>query len=209
MNSFKKVEISSPVVSKLADLWGIYRDLEMALKLCAIAKKLGRDDENQGLAVDGLLSAALMKYMRCFKPGLRDGLALEDLEGDGGLSDDFLVVHKHFKNYRDKHLAHSVNHYENCYINADVRVVEGVLQPIEDLLPASERVILSNENGYALEQLIHQVINIVVVKRHAEYPIALDAVNALGADVIRKFEAHVPTKIDADKIHASRVKKKN
>lgn len=155
----KKVQAPSNIASEFEDLHGISRDLEMARKLCLIAKDLGNDDANKEVAVDGLLSAALIRYMRCFSSGVRSHLKSEDMEE---LGDEVIEAHNFLKDFRDKHLAHSVNHYEDCYANVDLHFNDGLLEKIYGLLLDSSRAILNNGNEFALLTLIDKMIWLVV-----------------------------------------------
>ena len=100
--------------SDLADLTGIRYDLESA---CALAEELkstlvdildgGNSRPN---VLDALSTAVLVRYCRPFSSGVRRK----------SLKDNILAVlnknqrakHEHLQAFRDKHIAHSVNAYE-------------------------------------------------------------------------------------------------
>lgn len=199
----KKVQVPSNIASEFEDLHGVSRDLEMARKLCLIAKDLGNDDANQGIAVDGLLSAALIRYMRCFSSGVRKSLKSEDVEKLGA---EVVEAHDFLKGFRDKHLAHSVNHYEDCFANVDLRINDGSLEKIYGLLPGSSRVILSNDNGSALLMLIDMMICLVVEKKCTAENAVVDVLNSLGNEVVLNFQPRQSKEISPSKIGASRKK---
>ncbi|CAI8710834.1 HEPN_AbiU2 domain-containing protein [Pseudomonas sp. IT-347P] len=199
----KKVQVPSNIASEFEDLHGVSRDLEMARELCLIARDLGNDDANQGIAVDGLLSAALIRYMRCFSSGVRSSLKSEDLEKLGA---EIAEAHNFLKDFRDKHLAHSVNHYEDCYANVDLHINDGSLEKIYGLLPGSSRVILNNGNGFALLTLIDKMIWLVVEKKRAAEIAVVDKLNSLGDEVVLNFKPRQPKEINPSEIRTSRKK---
>lgn len=200
----KTVQVPSDLAGEFEDLHGVSRDLEMARRLCLIAEGFGKDDVNQGVAVDGLLSAALIRYMRCFSSGVRSPLRSDDLSKFGA---EIVETHSFLKDYRDKHLAHSINNYEDCYANVDLHINNGSLEKIYGLLPGSSRVILHNGNGSALLALIDEVISLVVEKKYAAEIAVVDKLNSLDSETIFSFKPRKPKEINPSKIRANRKKR--
>lgn len=184
----KRVEIKIKEVGHLADLRALEVELDMAMKLCDRARKIQIDTNDDAIFVDGLVTAALVKYVRCFQStGKRYGLSLENIES---LPKDFIEAHNYLKDLRDKHVAHSVNGYEHCYVSAYIEIEDGVRKPFTALMPGSERVILGANEAFAIYELSKEVSKIVVGLRIAEERRVLAIVNSLPEEVIATFKPY-------------------
>jgi hypothetical protein len=102
----------------LADLFGAAYDLETALEFCRrLETALGSSPIDTPL-LDALTSAFVVRYARCFASGVRQRLPqrlIEDLPPDTRRLHDDLVA------LRDKHIAHSVNPFEENFVTVHVR----------------------------------------------------------------------------------------
>ena len=98
---------------RLADLASIIRDLQATVETCRRVVALLEAKEDDPIVLEGLWSAALVRYVRCFAFGKRYGLTEEVFEG---LQGDPIGAHRWYKNMRDKHVAHSVNPYEQVRV---------------------------------------------------------------------------------------------
>jgi hypothetical protein len=116
---------------QLADYAGISQDLTFVLEvLSRLHDLLERDgDEADAVMVRAYWTAALIAYSSCFGSGKRLGLSESIYEDtDGGVE-----VHRHYRALRDKHVAHSVNPFEQVEVGvvlsapgAEERKIEGV-----------------------------------------------------------------------------------
>ncbi|HEX7278114.1 MAG TPA: hypothetical protein VF255_00695, partial [Solirubrobacterales bacterium] len=98
-------------------------------------------DDADSVLVRAYWTAALIGYVRCFSTGKRFGLSEEvfkDIEGG-------VEVHRYYKQLRDKHVAHSVNPFEQVKVGvvlaAEVvgeRKLEGVVATYTSLLSHSQ-----------------------------------------------------------------------
>ena len=114
------VEFEIPQAKVFADLTGIRYDLESA---CSLARRLQKEMEGDKAdyeLVDALTTAILVRYSRPFLKGVRKW-PMEDALGR--LSEDQRRQHERFRYFRDKHIAHSVNAFEENQPIA--RYVEG------------------------------------------------------------------------------------
>ena len=103
------VDLRIPEAQKLADLSGVVWDLQRAREFAQLlAEELSGAKTNWRL-VEPLSVAAVVMYSRPFMGGLRLWLGEEDLKG---LKPEQRAAHDHFRAYRDKHVAHSVNVFE-------------------------------------------------------------------------------------------------
>lgn len=94
-----------------ADLYSIARDLDSAIQICErLIELLPSNDQ---VLIESLWTAALIKYARCFSSGKRFGLSIDvcdELKGDPK------GAHQYYIDMRNKHLAHSVNPFEQVKI---------------------------------------------------------------------------------------------
>ncbi|WP_287881884.1 hypothetical protein [Aquitalea sp.] len=194
-----KVHIPIDEVKQLADLGSIQYELGIAKQLCELAL-IERDDTNKNaILIDGLVTAAVIRYVRCFhNTGKRFGLAREDVPKD------LLDAHDHLKKVRDKHVAHSVNTYEQPYVSAYIELEDGIRKPFTMLLTESERVIFNKNNAGALHALIEIILEGVEKNKSIEHDKALIAVNKLDECLINSFTPWAPMEVDPSKVGAGR-----
>ena len=98
---------------RLADLGAIVQDLGSIMKICSRLKKMLKEKSQDSLLIESLWTTALIKYARCFKSGKRFGLDESILDG---LKGEPHKVHKLYLDMRDKHIAHSVNPFEQMQV---------------------------------------------------------------------------------------------
>jgi hypothetical protein len=102
------------------DYHGIYRDLEFVINVTRQLRTVllqesdqASDEASPTSVSDDVLRAlwisALVTYGRCFHKGKRRWLDERIFEGE---AEDVLTLHRYFRDYRDKHTAHSVNPFE-------------------------------------------------------------------------------------------------
>jgi hypothetical protein len=97
-----------PEAKRLADLTGIKHDLESAKEL---ANRFANQLENEkwdSTLLDALSIAMLVRYSRAFVTGVRGRLMIENIL----LSAEQIAKHERLRAWRDKHVAHSVNAFE-------------------------------------------------------------------------------------------------
>ena len=128
-NPIAKVDFDEAKI--LADLGAIVRDLGSIMEICSRLKKMLKEESQDSLLIESLWTTALIKYARCFKSGKRFGLDETILDG---LEGEPRKVHKFYLDMRDKHIAHSVNPFEQMQVglvlspkNSDERKVVGVI----------------------------------------------------------------------------------
>ncbi len=105
---------------KLADLASIYQDLSFTVEVLKRLKQLLKEDSKDNILIQSLWTAALISYIRCFSSGKRFGLSeniFKKLEYDPKLEEDPITCHRYYKNLRDKHIAHSVNPFEQVAVD--------------------------------------------------------------------------------------------
>lgn len=103
------VDLEIPEAKTLADLTGIRYDLNSARDLAKMLEaEIAAEAPNWQLA-DPLSTAILVRYSRAFASGVRSPLGNDAL---AVLSPEQREMHARLRAIRDKHLAHSVNAFE-------------------------------------------------------------------------------------------------
>ena len=110
---------------KLADVYSILQELKSVMETCTRLRQLLKAEQKDWLLIESLWTAALIRYSRCFASGKRHGLS-EDIYKD--LPGDAVGVHRLYENLRNKHIAHSVNPFEQVKV-FDVNAVVQTLAP--------------------------------------------------------------------------------
>jgi hypothetical protein len=118
---------------ELADAASIFQDLGLVLNVLARLRDLLKEENPDHIAVQSYWTTALVTYVRCFTTGKRVELSQSIFEGICGREQPAVDVHRHYKALRDKHIAHSVNPFEQVEIGAVLsppgvqnRKVEGI-----------------------------------------------------------------------------------
>lgn len=113
LNALPFVDASDlPTARHLADLSLLMADLGYVAACCD--RLIARGDSDDGVVQRALWFSAVVAYARCFGTGVRHGLATEvldelDLEG----AREF---HQTLMDFRNKHVAHSVNAFEEATV---------------------------------------------------------------------------------------------
>jgi hypothetical protein len=97
----------------LADLAALTQDLGAVMLTCTRLMDLIEEKSKDQILVEALWTSALVRYSRCFANGKRFGLE-ESLFS--GLNGDPIAVHRYFMAMRNKHIAHSVNPFEQMEV---------------------------------------------------------------------------------------------
>lgn len=125
------VKLGTEKAKLLADIAGIHEDLKFTVQICERLYKLDATEEKDVLLKEALWAAALISYARCFAEGKRYGLSEDTLQAAG---DKAFEIHRHFVNLRNKHIAHSVNPFEQIEVglvlsepNKEDRHIESVV----------------------------------------------------------------------------------
>jgi hypothetical protein len=106
-----------PSARRLADLVATYQDLEF-VSACAhrVLDEQSKGSAGDDVLIEGMWTAALIAYARCFNTGLRSVGLTDDTITEVGLAGDPAGFHRYLRDMRDKHLAHSVNPFERVAV---------------------------------------------------------------------------------------------
>jgi hypothetical protein len=103
------VEINLGEATELADLTGVRFDPASARALVLRLKTLINSNQYQRELIDAFLTAILVRYSRSSVMGVRKRLNEEAL---GVLNTDQRRRHDRLRDFRDKHIAYSVNAFQ-------------------------------------------------------------------------------------------------
>jgi len=106
---FLTVEVDYPEAKEWSNITSLIQDIDSTIQICnrlveALPKKNG-----DRILLESLWTTALIKYARCFATGKRFGLSLKIF---AGLKGDPVGAHNFYIDMRNKHVAHSVNPFE-------------------------------------------------------------------------------------------------
>lgn len=109
MATYTWVDLNIPEGALLADLNGVSIDLESAREMAqTLLKDMELDKPNRQL-VEPYSVAIAVRYSRPFVTGVRTRLGEQDLSI---FTPEQRAAHERLRAYRDKHVAHSVNAFE-------------------------------------------------------------------------------------------------
>jgi len=97
----------------LADLISIANDLGAVMLTCSRLMQILNDSPSDNILIENLWTGAIIRYARCFATGKRFGLS-EDIFKS--LKGEPLKAHKFYIDTRNKHIAHSVNPFEQLEV---------------------------------------------------------------------------------------------
>jgi hypothetical protein len=106
--------IDFPEAKQLADLLSIMRDLQVVVESIKRTVSLIDSNNEDHILIDSLWSMSLIRYVRGFNTGKKYGLKADELFKN--LKGDPIGAHQFYWNMRNKHVAHSVNPYEQIHI---------------------------------------------------------------------------------------------
>lgn len=151
MATYEFVDLRIPEAALLADLVGIKWDFERARGFAGMFLKEQAARRPEVEAIEALSIAATVTYCRPFSSGVRYHLGEEDLKI---LSVQQRQDHDFLRNYRDKHIAHSVNEFEENIPRANYSTERVRDEGITSITYGSGRIMsLGNSDAKALIEL--------------------------------------------------------
>ena len=199
---YYKLELNLPEAKYFSDLGGVRLELNTILSLCTQADGLPESSKREAEIIDALGIACIMKYIRCFHhTGKRQSLSLNDIQT---LSVGLRETHKTIKHLRDKHIAHSVSHLEECYCEVQIEEENGIRKAVERITTGIEIVIINKEQLRDIQQLVSEVLVIVERKLRTEEIRLIGLVNGLPAAEIDLLRRHKDLEVDFSNIGVAR-----
>lgn len=144
------VEVKFKEARLLADCGSINQDLTFCIEACTRLLEMERTKSDDELVKRSLWSSSLVSYVRCFAFGKRLGLNAEDVFGN--LKGEPIAAHQWYKDMRDKHLAHSVNPYEQMKVGLVLSPPESEVTQIVGVQTSAISFVYADEVG--IEQLL-------------------------------------------------------
>lgn len=147
MEKMHVARIEFDEAQQLANAASILQDLGFVLDLLTRLRALLGENEPDPVAVQSYWTAALVAYVRCFSSGKRGGLSEAIFEGIQGREQPGVEVHQHYKALRDKHIAHSVNPFEQVEVGAVLSPPAARDRKVEGIATLSMRLISTDAEG--------------------------------------------------------------
>jgi hypothetical protein len=136
-------EVDYEEAKTTADLMSYFQDLAFTIDaLDRLQHLLDENIEDQVLS-GSLWIAALISYARCFSTGKRFGLSEELFENiEGGVE-----CHQFYMNLRNKHIAHSVNPFEQVVVGLVLSPPSSTERKVEGVSILSQKLMHLNSEG--------------------------------------------------------------
>ena len=143
MEELYVVEVDYPEARKLADVHSILQELKSVMETCMRLRELLKEDPKDWLLMESLWTAALLRYSRCFASGKRHGLS-EDIYKD--LPGDAVGVHRLYENLRNKHIAQSVNPFEQVKVGLILSPEKSQEKKVMDVSPFLMKLVATTDD---------------------------------------------------------------
>ncbi len=154
------VKIEFEEARQLADAASICQDLSFVLDTLKRLRATLAEEAPDSLLVQSYWTAALVAYVRCFSSGKRGGLSESVFDGIQGPKYPAIEVHNYYRGLRDKHIAHSVNPFEQVKVGAILSPPSAPDRKVEGVGVLSGRHICVDLKGvdalYALARVAHK-----------------------------------------------------
>ena len=165
-------EMDTPEFKKYGDLFSIMLELDSVMKICRFLIKNVDNNKVDPLIKESMWTTAVIKYSRCFKSGKRFGLKKDVFSG---LLGEPYKTHKFFMDMRDKHIAHSVNPYEQVNVGL---FVDEKKKKIIGVGCLHGRLIISSKDGVTQLGMLAKHIIIKLKERFEEIGKELEVFNS-------------------------------
>lgn len=181
------VALNTPSARELAGHLAVHRDLLFVRECCErLLVLFGSEDATpDSVLVDALWSTAVIAYARCFKDGRREyrpqpsELAALPLEGE------FIEFHELILKLRDKHIAHSVNPFEQVVVGAILSAPGASELKVEGVATLMGRHFVADNIGISqLGHLAHAIAAVVAKKVESIQETVLAETQAMDIDTL-------------------------
>lgn len=147
------VEVDYPDAEYLAAYHSIFRDLMVADDAVNRLLSMDMNSEENRCLIESLYISALVSYIRGFTSGKRATRLSSDIFSKLNGAKE---AHNYFKDVRDKHIAHSVNPFEQVKVGVRLTPKNSDKKEIISVGVLSlDRICESNENLVTLKRLIN------------------------------------------------------
>jgi len=140
------VQVKYREARELASWISIFQDMSFTVDSLIRLIQLLHNKNDDSILINGLFISALISYGRCFTHGKRQRLSediFRTLPGEG----DPVACHRFYKNMRDKHIAHSVNPFEQVKIGLILSNPESNQRKVEGIAHLSTKLVSFDIDG--------------------------------------------------------------
>lgn len=128
----------------LADLAALTQDLGAVMLTCTRLMSLIDEQSKDHILVEAMWTSALVRYARCFANGKRFGL---EESAFSGLKGDPIATHRYFMGMRNRHIAHSVNPFEQMQVGLVLAPEDEAERKVVGVSTLAMRHITSDREG--------------------------------------------------------------
>lgn len=152
----------------LADFTLIFQDLTFTVDILKRLKQLLEDNSKDRTLIESLWSTALITYTGCFSSGKRLGLS-EDIFKSKKLKGNPIGCHRYYKNLRNKHIAHSVNPFEQVTVDLELSKPDSKEREVLGVAVLSQKLICVDIEGIETLLRLMLIARQEVAKQCKEY----------------------------------------
>lgn len=138
------VKVDFEEATRLAELGAVAQDLGAVMETCRRIEGLSNENSNDHILIEGLWTAALVRYARCFTEAKRQELTESIFDGFHGQP---IAAHRYYIDMRNKHIAHSVNPFEQTYAGVVLTPETSKVKSVVGVTTLAMRHIVCDLNG--------------------------------------------------------------
>lgn len=189
MLTIEKVVVDIPELKEYADYGSIRQELNVISKYFDRSELMDDDD----YLFDAIATAALVKYARIFKSGMR----FKVLPSEVGFGAEELEAHNYMISLRDKHISHSVNNYERAQVVAHLEYEDsGRDVRVSAISTEPSRVLMTKKNLWCIHELSKKVRIYIERKLSDRYSESLNLVSGMTQDELNALRKPQPMEIN-------------
>lgn len=162
------VEVDFEEAKTLANYTLIFQDLGLTVDALKRLRQLLKNGSKDRVLIESYWTAALISYCRCFTSGKRLSLS-EDIFRNKELKGDPLGCHRYYINLRNKHVAHSVNLFEQVAIDLQLSSPKNKKREVLGVSVLSQKLICSSIDGVETLLRLSLIAREEVRKKAKEY----------------------------------------
>lgn len=164
---------------RLADLAGVLHDLELSIQACDEFLSNPVVGSVRAILISrSLATFAIVTYCRTMASGVRSGISTEQL---ALLPSHLQQRHDYLKGIRDKFIAHSVNHFEENFVEVELEKSDSGLVKVSSLSTDHTRhATFSNADMIGLRELAEALLEVMNTEYDAEFDRVWDTLESLA-----------------------------
>lgn len=163
---------------RLADLAGVLHDLELSIQACDEFLSSPAVGSVRAILISrSLATFAIVTYCRTMASGVRSGISASQL---ALLPSHLQQRHDCLKGIRDKFIAHSVNHFEENFVEVDLEKSDSGSVKLSSLSTDHTRhAIFSCTDMIGLKELAEALLEVMNTEYDAEFDRVWDTLDSL------------------------------